>query len=141
MVRFKNRYLIVEVCFTRGKKGPAISARDIYNLVLASVANNFGDFGVGTMQAALQVVYYNPTTHLAIVRCGRDDATQVQSCLSFLTEAQHQDARFRTVHVCGSARTVKDTLHTLSRERAAKLQLAPTIVADMEAEINGLDSL
>ena len=48
------------------------------------------------------VLYYNAITHLAVVRCGRDDATQVHACLTFLTEAQHQDTKFRTVVVCGT---------------------------------------
>ncbi|KDO28736.1 hypothetical protein SPRG_19953 [Saprolegnia parasitica CBS 223.65] len=143
MVRFKNRYFIVEVTFGRGKKGPALTARDIYSLVLAAIGSNYGDFGVGTMQAALQVLYYNAITHLAVVRCGRDDATKVHACLTFLTEAQHQDAKFRTVVVCGSSRTVKDTLLRLSRERIQDAKLAtthPTIEADLVVEIAGLDS-
>ncbi|OQR81574.1 hypothetical protein THRCLA_23341 [Thraustotheca clavata] len=134
MVRFKNRYFIVDVAFARGKKLASLTARDVYTVVLQAIGSNYGDYGVGIIQSSLQVVYYNAITQLAVVRCARDHATQVQACLTFITEVLHQDVKFRTVHVCGSNRTLKDTMLELSRERIRDHKLDtthPTIENDV----------
>jgi hypothetical protein len=49
MVRYKNRYIIAEVVLARTKT-PVLSSSDIYRLLINSISNNYGDYGVGMMQ-------------------------------------------------------------------------------------------
>ncbi|RHY19907.1 hypothetical protein DYB37_008056 [Aphanomyces astaci] len=52
MVRFKNRYVIVDM--TSMRKLPNVQPRDIYALVVGAIGNNFGDVGAGLMQQSTQ---------------------------------------------------------------------------------------
>ena len=116
MVRYKNRFLVFELTFE--KKPLPLHIRDIYAALLTSIANNCGDYGVGMMQLSLQgmsgcvliliivvrscvVLYYSHITMLGAVRCGREYATIVQACLTFITEFQRRDVKFRLIKVCG----------------------------------------
>ncbi|KAG9411666.1 RNA-binding protein pop5 [Aphanomyces cochlioides] len=142
MVRFKNRYVIVDITTSRGKKKSTIHPRDIYSMVIASMGNNFGDIGVGLMMHATQVIYYNATTQLAVVRCDRDYATQVQACLTFVGEFQHQDIKYQTIRICGSNRTCKDALRTISMHRIEKAKLdqtQPSLREDISRDIEMLE--
>ncbi|KAF0698793.1 Aste57867_10582 [Aphanomyces stellatus] len=139
MVRFKNRYFVVEIASARNKKLSALTPRDIQNLVLSSIANNFGDVGLGLMMQSLQVVYYNATTRLAVVRGSRDYATCIQACLTFITEAQHQDIKCETLQICGSSRTCKDSLLTLSNRQIVAGKLNPTIRTEIIQDIESKD--
>jgi RNase P/RNase MRP subunit POP5 len=58
MVRFKNRYLLVEIMWEKsgGKSGkvPQTSRDEFSNAVKESVRLNFGDFGIGSIYSAFQ---------------------------------------------------------------------------------------
>ena len=77
MVRFKNRYLLFELIWKDGKVDLAVSEANLLGAIRDSVQTNFGDFGLGTSLASLQVKFYNPVTSTCVVRCGRDQHRQV----------------------------------------------------------------
>ncbi len=54
MVRFKNRYLLVELVWGDGMVDSSISAENLKREVKHQIQLNFGDFGVGLVQATLQ---------------------------------------------------------------------------------------
>jgi ribonuclease P/MRP protein subunit POP5 len=54
MVRFKNRYLLVELVWGDGMVDSSISAETLKREVKHQIQLNFGDFGVGLIQATLQ---------------------------------------------------------------------------------------
>ncbi|ETV98925.1 hypothetical protein, variant [Aphanomyces invadans] len=135
MVRFKNRYVVAVV--TSSRKLPIVQTRDLYALLLGAIASNFGDVGAGLMQQSTQVVYYNATTRVVVVRCGREFATCIQACLTFITEFHHQDIKFETLRVCGSNRTCKDALLAIS---LARIDKDNAILRDtLKLEIEGLE--
>ena len=72
MVRFKNRYLLVEVVWKGGRPDAGLSEAVLLGLFRESLTENFGDHLAGLEQAALQVKFYSPVTSLCVVRCGRD---------------------------------------------------------------------
>jgi len=79
MVRFKNRWLLVE--FIPAASSPlsapdnTLSSKDIFNALKQSVLLNFGDVGWGEVGASLAVKYFSPMTNLCIVRVARGTAT------------------------------------------------------------------
>jgi RNase P/RNase MRP subunit POP5 len=54
MVRFKNRYLLVELVWADGKVDSSLSAENLKRALKRQIHHNFGDFGVGLVQATLQ---------------------------------------------------------------------------------------
>ncbi|KAN0108975.1 Rpp14/Pop5 family domain containing protein [Russula decolorans] len=97
MVRFKNRWLLIEF-IPAASPSPssstsvstpghghiqhittlspdAISGKDVFNALKQSVLLNFGDVGWGEVGASLAVKYFSPMTNLCIVRVARGTAT------------------------------------------------------------------
>lgn len=108
MVRFKNRYLLVQLIpvfsapvfeehqpSKRPRLGdvvqnsdtkaelrvPAVSASSIASHVRSAIDANFGTVGTAANTLALSVKYCNNTTRMAIVRCAREHECMVRSSI------------------------------------------------------------
>ncbi|KAK1943583.1 Ribonuclease P/MRP protein subunit POP5 [Phytophthora citrophthora] len=163
MVRLKTRYLVVEATGTRKL---TIKKEDIAALIRESITKSYGDFGSGLSQYAFQgerapeyngtqlkfdidvyfvccaVLYYNPQTRLAAIRCAREMCKMVETSLVFVTDLHNQDVNIRVARVCGSSRTCRDHLLKFSLERATALDLyaaQPNFDEDARAEIARID--
>ena len=88
MVRFKNRYVLVELIWKDGRLDDTFSEAKLQAVLRNSMAINFGDYGVGIGSTSLQVKYLNPLTNVAIVRCSRDQLQEV-SPVPLLLEYPH----------------------------------------------------
>jgi ribonuclease P/MRP protein subunit POP5 len=77
MVRFKNRYLLVEMVWKDGRMDTSLNEAALLPVLRDSMAVNFGDHGLGMALASLSVKYYNPLTGLCVVRCSRDQFKEV----------------------------------------------------------------
>ncbi|KAF8468494.1 Rpp14/Pop5 family-domain-containing protein [Russula ochroleuca] len=88
MVRFKNRWLLIEFIPATSTPGhnhtratttrsppDAISGKDVFNALKQSILLHFGDVGWGEVGASLAVKYFSPMTNLCIVRVARGTAT------------------------------------------------------------------
>ncbi|GAB9465575.1 hypothetical protein Gpo141_00002980 [Globisporangium polare] len=142
MVRLKTRYLVVELVPAASARKLAVQKEDVAGLIKDSIARNYGDYGVGLLQYAFQVVYFNKHTRLAVVRCAREQCKLVESSLAFVTECQSQEVRIRVARVCGSSRTCRDHLLKFSLERADALNLPaayPKYPKELEDEIAAID--
>lgn len=110
MVRFKNRYLL---CAVDAEGGPqalrALSGLNILHAVRASLQDNFGDVGTGTLGASLAVKYWSSVLGLALVRASRDHFRLVWASLSMITRIEGLPEpltlRFRVIHVGGTIRS------------------------------------
>ncbi|KAI0287721.1 hypothetical protein BC826DRAFT_1042713, partial [Russula brevipes] len=80
MVRFKNRWLLVEFIRTASTSTTStltaahpseeicISSKEIFNALKQSVLLHFGDTGWGEVAASLAVKYFSPATNFCILR-------------------------------------------------------------------------
>ncbi|ELR19795.1 Rpp14 family protein [Acanthamoeba castellanii str. Neff] len=102
MVRFKNRYLLVELVWGDGMVDSSISAETLKREVKHQIQLNFGDFGVGLIQATLQVKYWNHLTNLCIIRCARDYYKMVWAAVTMINTLNQRSVLFRLVHLGGT---------------------------------------
>ncbi|KAG2017414.1 hypothetical protein CC2G_006924 [Coprinopsis cinerea AmutBmut pab1-1] len=92
MVRFKNRWLLVEFIpipttasggapTSRTTLGqlpnnsaqlPPLDGKQIWTALKQSILTNFGDVGWGSVAPSLTVKYFSPTTNTAIIRVARE---------------------------------------------------------------------
>jgi len=92
MVRFKNRWILVEFipiatstalstsghghATTHSPQSPeVISGKDVFTALKQSILLHFGDVGWGEVGASLAVKYFSPATNLCILRVARGSAT------------------------------------------------------------------
>jgi ribonuclease P/MRP protein subunit POP5 len=133
MVRVKHRYLLLNILFPESSTVTSSStsaaalpltfhsptpsyfqAVSLLHLIRDSVAELFGDYGVGTI-AGLKVMYFSPATSTAIVRCPRASYRLVWAGLTFagsLPGARRGGEReacvIRVVRVSGTIRKAEE---------------------------------
>ncbi|CAF1268659.1 unnamed protein product [Adineta steineri] len=140
MVRVKRRYFVFQFHF-HSKPLNIIKSSNIHTTFETMISRLYGDIGVARFIRNLSVIYYNPSTHTAIVRCLRDDKHMLQTTATFISKLILNDpieCSIQTLHVGGSIRQCKKYLINYSIEQLLainsqliqqnKTQLTPQIL-------------
>ncbi|GLC39461.1 hypothetical protein PLESTF_000833500 [Pleodorina starrii] len=127
MVRLKNRYLVVEVTWKDGKIDDSCTDQLLLQAIRDSVAQNFGDHGLGSSVASLQVKYFSPYTGLAIVRCATAEHEKVITALTFTSEVKQRPAAVRLLRLSGTLAAGKEAALQLSAARLQGAVAAPKL--------------
>lgn len=142
MVRFKNRYMLVELIAIQNAPGmdskqceaktgcspPDTSSSSIALFIRKAIECNFGAYGSSVNTLALSVKYCNNVTKIAIVRCAREHAPMVCTSMVLSTEwPTRQDSKnqktvhtnvkciWRIRHIAGTIRSCQKAAINLSR--------------------------
>lgn len=138
MVRFKNRYLLVQLIY--GPSQPTkiercqpdhaghdtrkseINEKFLVDLIRQSIQLNFGELGVGQAGADLTVKYYSPATANLILRCKRDQVNKVRASLFFINQINPGlPVIFNVIHVSGTIRKTQNFLIEFDRQQILSL--------------------
>ncbi|KDQ59026.1 hypothetical protein JAAARDRAFT_68592 [Jaapia argillacea MUCL 33604] len=110
MVRFKNRWLLVEFIpsaqIVPSREPEPLTSRQIYSALKESVVSNFGDTGWGAVGFSLTVKYYSPMTNICIIRVGRDQHRIAWGAVTLLDAIEGRKVIPNVVHISG---TIKHT--------------------------------
>lgn len=102
MVRFKNRYLLLEVHWADGMVDENLPHTALANALRDAISLTFGDFGSAAAGRSVDVKYWNSTTSLAIVRCTRSHYRMVWAGASFVTKIGQRHCAICARHVGGT---------------------------------------
>ena len=137
MVRFKNRYLLLEVTYNAGRGMDAsVTPSAMLAALKTSIIENFGDVTYGLAQAALTVKYVDTRCGLVIVRCGRDESQAVRTAVGVMQEVLGRSARCGTRFVGGTLATTREACLKSTREKLRALVDAGRLKED---EIDALE--
>ncbi|KAF8270198.1 hypothetical protein EI94DRAFT_815557 [Lactarius quietus] len=139
MVRFKNRWLLVEFIPASTTTGPsahmrtsdlAISGKNIFNALKQSVLANFGDTGWGEVGSSLAVKYFSPTTHLCIIRVARGEAARTTWAALVLLDRIHEGHKVvpHVIHVSGTLKHAQIAAIEWNREAIARVKAGAGIM-------------
>lgn len=114
MVRFKNRYLLVQLNTVDPIEGivdyrpaePHPTALSVASSLRTTIGANFGQHGTGICSQSLSVKYVNGSTGLLIVRAAREYTPLVAAALAL---SGGDRLLFRVVHVAGTIRAAQRT--------------------------------
>eukprot|EP00386_Alphamonas_edax_P003629 GDKI01010998.1.p1 GENE.GDKI01010998.1~~GDKI01010998.1.p1 ORF type:complete len:158 (-),score=35.87 GDKI01010998.1:32-505(-) len=106
MVRFKNRWIAVEIVWR--DVSPPLSNTVLLDALKQSIQVNFGDLGFAKNILPLRLLYLNTETNLAIFRCVRSQAQEVWAALTFITNIQGKPVHLRVVHVGGTTKSTHE---------------------------------
>ncbi|KAI5900330.1 uncharacterized protein SCHCODRAFT_02607644 [Schizophyllum commune H4-8] len=121
MVRIKNRWLLVE--FLPVDDGALVlSEKTIWAAVKQSVVHNFGDAGWGGIGVSLSVKYYSPTTHMCILKVGREYHNTAWGAVTLLTAIDGRRIVPHVVHVSGTIKHAQMAAVTHNRAVVARLR-------------------
>lgn len=101
MVRFKNRYILLEVHWSDGLVDAELPPGAVANAVRDSINSTFGDFGAAAAGRAVDIKYWNATTSLAIIRCTRSHFRMVWAGASFVSKIGNRQCAICAKHVGG----------------------------------------
>ncbi|KAG9455372.1 hypothetical protein H6P81_008276 [Aristolochia fimbriata] len=112
MVAFKNRYMVMEVYLDPnkdlGKDEPIIiSQHNVTRAIKDSILKNFGECGLASALASLQVKYVNPITKLCIIRISRADYQKVWAAITMVRSIASCPVVFNLLDLSGSIRACK----------------------------------
>ena len=111
MVRVKRRYFVFQFHFN-SNSAHLIKSSHIHTALETMIARLYGDVGVARFTRNLSIIYYNPSTRVAIVRCLREDKHMLQTVATFLSKITPDliECSVQTLHVGGSIRQCKKYL-------------------------------
>ncbi|KAG6906968.1 hypothetical protein DXG01_011165 [Tephrocybe rancida] len=101
MVRFKNRWLLVELIPVGSGTPAPIEGKHIWGAIKQSVISNFGDTGWGSVGLSLTVKYYSPTTNICIIRVARDHHKIAWGSVTLLTSIEGTRYIPNVLHLSG----------------------------------------
>ncbi|KAF9536871.1 hypothetical protein CPC08DRAFT_701372 [Agrocybe pediades] len=132
MVRFKNRWILVEFipvsqgCAQLGKtslnSGSSLDGKAVWAALRQSIINNFGDTGWGAVGLSLTVKYFSPTTNICIIRVARDQHNIAWAALTLLTAIDGTRYIPNVVHVSGTIKHAQLAGISHNREVIARYQ-------------------
>ncbi|CAF1241521.1 unnamed protein product [Rotaria socialis] len=111
MVRVKRRYFVFQFHFNSNPT-TIIKSSHIHTTFETMISRLYGDVGIARFTRNLSIIYYNSSTHVAIVRCLRDDKKMLQTTATFIAKLTNDsiECSIQTLHVGGSIRQCKKYL-------------------------------
>lgn len=126
MVRFKNRYLLLELVWDDGKVDVKLSGKDLYLEIKRSMKEQFGDFGWAAVAMSCQVKYYNPLTNLAIVRTPRGNHQAIMCAITLIRQIKKRSVQFRLIHLGGTIKQCQKCAVTFNRRHLKQMTSSTT---------------
>ncbi|KAF9483181.1 hypothetical protein BDN70DRAFT_911334 [Pholiota conissans] len=128
MVRFKNRWILVEfIPVSQGTaqlgkvgSGNKLDGKVIWAALKQSVLSNFGDTGWGAVGLSLTVKYFSPTTNICIIRVARDQHNIAWAALTLLTAIEGGRYIPNVIHVSGTIKHAQLAAIAHNREIVAR---------------------
>ena len=102
MVRFKNRYVLVELEVHDNYMEEEQSEKDIMKAIKGSIQDNFGEFTLAKIVSGLKQIYYNFNSKILIVRCFRDYQKYLRGSQFFLDKINNIILRLRIIKSSGT---------------------------------------
>lgn len=86
MVRFKNRYMVIQVeTSSPHPQHQSFTTGAVAQHLRNSISTNFGIYGSSLAANSLSVKYCNPNTGTILLRVSRDQASNIWMCITLLT--------------------------------------------------------
>ena len=101
MVKFKSRYILVEVLY-EDKKIQKFDTSKFAKIIKNEVEKNFGEISLGKINKNLQIKYANNYTNMLIIRVGKEYIKLMRSTLALINKIDYENVRLRIIGVSGS---------------------------------------
>ncbi|EDQ86546.1 uncharacterized protein MONBRDRAFT_38368 [Monosiga brevicollis MX1] len=140
MVRFKNRYFLVELCWEQSPPSRAkpMTPKRLVEALRTAIIKYHGQFGLGSIQHTLNCKYLNMATGAAILRCAKDVEEILATTMPLLRRLGDYDCTLRTLSRAGTIASCRKALLSFNRTKLEHLTkaLPPIKKAELEMQAN-----
>jgi ribonuclease P/MRP protein subunit POP5 len=133
MVRFKNRYFLVQIKTKENVIVDGLSSYSIKEEILGIIQEMYGTFGVAVTNS-LMVKYYSPYTQVLILRIQREYSKLLQTCLFFKRKLRNTEASFLVKRISGTIKKLQLGLVEYDLKILQGLQLKPKRFEQLKLE-------
>ena len=101
MVKFKSRYLLIEVLY-EDKMLQKHDASKFAKVIKNEVEKNFGEINLGKINKNLQIKYVNNYTNMLIIRVGKEYIKLMRAALILINKIDYEKVRLRIIGISGT---------------------------------------
>ena len=101
MVKFKSRYILIEVLY-EDKKMQKFDESKFAKIIKNEVEVNFGQICLGKINKNLQIKYVNNYTNMLIIRVGKEYIKLMRAALTLINKIDFEKVRLRIIGVSGT---------------------------------------
>lgn len=101
MVKFKSRYLLIEVLY-EDNKIHRFDTGKFAKVIKNEVEKNFGEISLGKVNKNLQIKYANNYTNMLIIRVGKEYIKILRAALVLINNIDCEKIRFNIIGVSGT---------------------------------------
>ncbi|XP_075221229.1 POP5 ribonuclease P/MRP subunit isoform X2 [Lycorma delicatula] len=100
MVRFKNRYITIEVEPVKIPKTNSweLDTGKLYKAIVNTLSTLHGDFGVASTTGGFSVKYCNKETKIGIIRCRHGPHKLIASIIPFIKQIDNNQVQLNTLY-------------------------------------------
>ena len=101
MVKFKSRYLLIEVLY-EDKMLQKHDASKFAKVIKNEVEKNFGEINLGKINKNLQIKYVNNYTNMLIIRVGKEYIKLMRTAIVLINKIEYENVRLRILGISGT---------------------------------------
>ena len=101
MVKFKSRYLLIEVLY-EDKMLQKHDASKFAKIIKNEVEKNFGEINLGKINKNLQIKYVNNYTNMLIIRVGKEYIKLMRAAIVLINKIEFEKVRLRILGISGT---------------------------------------
>ena len=101
MVKFKSRYLLIEILY-EDKKLQKHDASKFARVIKNEIEKNFGEISLGKINKNLQIKYVNNFTNMLIIRVGKEYIKLMKAALVLINKIDFEKVRLRIIGISGT---------------------------------------
>lgn len=121
MVRYKNRYITVEITPRTDEKKPLVlKASALYEAVQKKIKIMFGDFGIAAIRPGFNAKYCNNYTKIAMIRCRHGPHEFILQSIPEINDVGDRNVSVKILHV---GATMKHCFAYIKKYQEKKLEL------------------
>ncbi|XP_066586965.1 ribonuclease P/MRP protein subunit POP5 [Prorops nasuta] len=120
MVRFKNRYITVEIEPVFDKEKPLVlKSHTLQNAIQSKVQQMYGDFGVAAIRPGFAAKYCNMHTKIALIKIRHGPHKFLVNCIPNITDVGGHAASIKMIYV---GATMKHCFAFIRKYQQCKLE-------------------
>lgn len=122
MVRFKNRYVTVEIVPTDGSEKPLLlKTIALHNAVQQKVQQLYGDFGLAAIKAGLNAKYCNAQTRVALIKARHGPHKFILNSIPLINDVGGRSVKVNILYVGATLKHCFLFLRTYQRKKLEEM--------------------